>query len=105
MKVAYIAGPHRAKTAWGRQCNINRAADVAAKYWLKGYAVVCPHKNTSQFDGLAPDRVWLEGDLEIMRRCDVVVMMLGWECSQGARAERDEAVRLGKEIVYDEVAG
>ncbi len=101
MKLAYIAGPYRAKTPWGVQQNINRAADVAAKYWLQGYTVICPHKNTALFDGLAPDDVWLKGGLEILRRCDVVIMMLGWEQSEGAKAEYEEARWLGKEIIFE----
>ena len=101
MRVAYIAGPYRARTPYGISCNINKASDVAAKYWLKGFAVICPHKNSAMFDGLAPDNVWLDGYLEIMCRCDVVVMMSGWQLSTGAKAEHDEAISLGLEVIYD----
>ena len=100
-KVAYIAGPYRAKKYYDVIQNIYAASEVAVKYWLKGYAVICPHKNTALFDGLAPDKVWLEGSIEIMRRCDVVVMMTGWERSEGAKTEHAEAVKLGKEVIYE----
>lgn len=70
---------------------------VALEYWRKGYAVICPHKNTALFDGAegTTDDTWLEGDLEILGRCDVVVALPGWKGSMGARAEVVEARRQG----------
>ena len=101
MQVAYVAGPYRADTVHGIHRNIDAAAEVAMKYWKLGYAVVCPHKNTAFFDGECPDHVWLNGDIEIMHRCDLVIMMQVWEQSSGARAERDVALAAGIGIVYD----
>lgn len=101
LKVAYIAGPYRATTIYGVVENIRRAEGVSLKYWAMGYAVICPHKNTALMDGLLPDACWLNGCLELLRRADVVVMMEGWLNSKGASAEYAEAIRLGKEIIYD----
>ena len=95
MKLAYTAGPYRAPTVHGIVRNIREAETVALALWGLGFAVVCPHKNTSLFDGAAPDEVWLRGDLVIMERCDLVVMVPGWEKSSGAKAERDRALELG----------
>ena len=100
MKLAYISGPYRAATVHGILENIRRAEAVALRYWQTGYAVICPHKNTALMDGACYDHVWLEGDLEILSRCDVVVMMPGWERSEGAKAERQRAIDLGLELVY-----
>lgn len=103
MKVAYVAGPYRADSIRGVQQNIERASDVAFKYWHKGYAVVCPHKNTALFDGKAFEdaTIWLDGDLEILKRCDVIVMMKNYEDSEGAKAELEFAKKHGLEIIYD----
>jgi hypothetical protein len=87
MKIAYISGPYRADSPNGIYHNIQKARKVAIKYWGKGYAVICPHLNTAFMDGACPDHVWLEGDVEILKRCDLVVMMKGWEKSEGARHE------------------
>jgi len=100
MKLLFISGPYRAPTIEGIKNNIQGAARWAAEYWKKGYAVICPHMNTALFDGICPDEVWLAGDLEILRRCDVLFAMPGWEKSEGARAEVAEAIRLGLEIIY-----
>ena len=101
MKVAYIAGPYRAKTEWQVALNIHAASLVAIKYWKLGYAVICPHRNTSFFGGAADDSVWLIGDEEFVRRSDVMVMLSTWESSSGARAELKLAKELGLEIIYD----
>ena len=101
MKVAYIAGPYRSDTVYGIVENIRRAEAVAIKYWQLGYAVICPHKNTALFDGLMPDRIWLDGAIEILKRCDVIVMSKGWERSSGSKAELFEALELGIEVIYD----
>jgi hypothetical protein len=105
VKVAYIAGPFRSPTFWGIVQNVRAAEAVALKYWKLGYAVICPHTNTANFDGAAPKEieqsVWLEGDIEIMKRCDVVVAMNTWQNSTGAKAEIALAKSLNMEIVYD----
>jgi len=101
MKVAYIAGPYRSATPRGIVENIRRAEAVALKYWRRGYAVICPHLNTALFDGAADDTCWLEGDLEILARCDTIVMMKGWEKSQGASEELQHAQSLAKIVIYD----
>ena len=105
MKVAYIAGPYRAKTVAGIVANIRAAEAVAIEYWQKGYAVICPHKNTALFDGLADDSVWLAGMLEILKRCDVLVMTGKWHESSGSLAELDCAIELELKIHYHQTEG
>ncbi len=100
MEVAYISGPYRADTVNGIWENVQAARKIALKYWRLGYAVVCPHMNTAMMDGACPDDAWLKGHVEIMLRCDVVVMMEGWEWSKGAIEECKAALRNGLEIVY-----
>lgn len=101
MKVCYISGPYRANTTFRVQKNIRAAMELALNYWRLGYAVICPHGNSAYMDGELPDQAWLDGDLELVRRSDVIVMMRGWEESAGATAELEAAVTLGKEIVYE----
>jgi hypothetical protein len=101
VKVAYIAGPYRAATPLDILDNVHAAGRVALKYWNLGYAVICPHKNTALFDGQAPDSVWLDGDLELIKRCDVVVMMANWRKSSGATAEHEFALAHGIEVIYE----
>ena len=92
MKLAYVAGPYRSDSESGVVANIRRAEDVAIGLWQMGYAVICPHKNTALFGGLCPDDTWLRGDLEMLLRCDLIVLTPDWEKSSGARAEREMAI-------------
>jgi len=101
MKVIYVAGPYRAKTEIELENNIKAAEEVALILWLKGWAVICPHKNTAHFGGAAPDDVWLAGNLELLRRCDAIYMMKGWKWSEGAVAEYKFAKALNIKIVEE----
>ena len=100
MKLVYIAGPYNADTTYARQKNIEAARDEAAVWWQKGYAVICPHMNTANMDGVVERDVWLAGDFEIIRRCDIIVMLPGWEESAGAREEFEVAVAHVLVIYY-----
>lgn len=104
MKIIYVAGAYRAETPWGVERNIFAAQDLAAQmveklHKLGAYPLV-PHANTAHFDDLAPDDYYLEGTLELMRRCDALLMVKGWEKSSGARGEVEEAKKLGIPIFY-----
>lgn len=96
--VAYVAGPYRARTKRGVAKNIRAARAVAIDLWGIGLIALCPHLNTALFDGLCPDAVWLAGDLELLRRSDLVVLVPGWEASRGTRAEVEEARRIQQPI-------
>lgn len=85
--IVYIAGPYRAKTTYLIEQNINKAKALALEVWKKGHIAVCPHANTAHFDGELPDFVWLNGAIEIMKRCDAVVLVEGWENSAGTIKE------------------
>jgi len=99
VRVVFVCGPFRAESAWDIEQNIRRAEELALELWRTGYAVVCPHTNTRFFQGAADDGVWLQGDIEILKRCDAVALVDGWEQSEGARAEYQVAQELGLDIV------
>ena len=88
MKVVYLAGPFRAANSWEIEQNIRRAEALALEVWRAGMACICPHANTRFYQGAAPDEVWLNGDLELVRRCDAVLLTQDWIRSTGARAEK-----------------
>ena len=86
--LVYIAGPYRDPrgTAYVED-NIRAAEAVARQLWACGLAVICPHTNTRHFDGVCPDDWFLKGDLTMLARCDTIVMLPGWEKSDGAKDE------------------
>lgn len=95
MKVIYIAGKYRGPTPWAVEQNIRAAEDVAAKVIAAGHMPLTPHKNTAHMEGLADDAFFLAGTMELLRRCDAVLCVSNWRDSVGARAEVEEARRLG----------
>ncbi len=103
MKVIYVAGPYRSTGEWELEKFIRHAEEAALKLWLEGWAVICPHKNTAHFGGAngIPDSTWLNGDLEILKRCDAIYMLNTWEKSIGAKTELTLAKSYGLEVYYE----
>ena len=103
MKLVYLIGPYRDNTVWGTHENIQTAlaigADVVKKLGPDWFPVI-PHANTQFMDGLAPDQYFLDGTMELMRRCDAVLLMPGWAVSAGSLAEIAEAERLGLPVRF-----
>jgi len=101
VKVVYVAGAFRAKTQWGIMQNVRRAEEASLRLWKLGYAVICPHTMTQHFQNECPDEVWLDGCLELLKRCDAIYMVNGWSFSEGSLAELNFAKELGLEIMFD----
>lgn len=101
MQIAYIGGPYRASTKLGVIRNVLKARKIAKKYWRKGYAVFCPHLNSALMDGIAPEEVFLKGDLEFLQYADILVVIPGWERSTGTLGEIEFAKAKGIPIIYE----
>lgn len=97
MKLLYIAAPYKAKTICSLQQNIHEAKLMSMYYWNKGYAVICPHKNTENFDGLMPDKVFLQGTMLMLSKCDAIAMHPNWEQSSGSVDEHDFMIQRKRE--------
>lgn len=98
MKVIYISGHYRDKRgAYYILENILSARRAALEVWKIGGVALCPHLNTAFFDGAfdISDTVWLDGDLELISRCDAVLLLSDWENSLGAVIEKEKAEDLG----------
>lgn len=98
MKI-YIAGPmagikNRNTEAFQRAC---------AQYRLEGYIVLNPDDlpNTPQ---IKPAE-YMDIDLAMIRACDEIYMLKGWEKSKGAKLEHAYAVYLELKISYQEKHG
>lgn len=85
-KLVYLAGPYRGEIDF----NILKAQQAACKLWEMGYWVICPHLNTARFEEFCRVHVdvYLEAYLEVVSRCDLVVLLPGWEKSEGSVAEK-----------------
>jgi hypothetical protein len=100
--LTYIAGPYRAETPQGVSENIKNARLVAVKLWEAGYTAICPHLNTAYFEDHCTcyPEVYLLGDLEILARCDAMVVLPNYEHSNGTLGEIKFAEDRGIPITY-----
>jgi hypothetical protein len=98
--LVYVAGRYSAPSRAGVERNIRAAVAVGITVAELGAMPVVPHANTADaaFEETQPYQFWIEGTLELLRRCDAVLMVEGWQDSRGARGEHAEAKRLGKPI-------
>lgn len=102
--IVYIAGPYSAPTAMLIQENIEKARSWAVKLANESIGFICPHLNTAQF-GLyseASESFYKEMDLDILSRCDAILMIPGWKRSPGACEERLAALLQGIPVFYAE---
>ena len=103
MKVIYVAGPYRAPTEDRLFRNIMDARAAAYELWCLGWAVICPHTNTMFMGGLVgrADDAFIDGDCEIVKRCNAVFMLRKYKQSTGAVRELDIAKQHGLEIYFE----
>jgi uncharacterized protein DUF4406 len=94
----YVAG----KYSGDIDANIAAARQVAIALWEKGHAVICPHLNSAHMeqDCKATWQDYLDGDMNMVSRCDALVMLEGWQDSKGANMEHEYATSLGMPIYY-----
>lgn len=103
--VIYTAGPFRPvkdkNNMHETHLFIERAKAFALMIWQTGHVALCPHANTGlDFQGAAPDDVWLAGDLELLKRCDAVLMLPDWKQSCGANLEKRHAEEQGIPVFF-----
>ena len=106
MKVIYIAGHYRDERGeYYVRTNIRIAENAALYVWFNGGVALCPHKNTAGFGGAYGiyDKTWLDGDLELLTRCDAIWALDGWDTSAGATAEVEFAKAHGIKVLYNEL--
>ena len=101
-EIVYVSGPYRGKTKTQRDINIEKAREAGIKLWEMDYVPLVPHLNTERFDDYCnvPDENYLEGDLILLKRCDSILMIKGWEKSQGALIELEFAKKNGLKVYY-----
>ena len=65
---------------------------MATMLWNKGYSVYCPHLNCDKFEAAQIKQSEIdEGNLEILTRCDYLIMLEGWNSSTSAILEVKKA--------------
>lgn len=92
MKRIYISGPMTGLP----ECNFPAFHAAANALRARGYAVENPAEINTATDG--DWHIYLRADIKALCDCDALVLLPGWERSQGAHLELHIAHRLGLEI-------
>lgn len=96
----YLAGPYSGDTVR----NIENSRQIQIDLAHHGYFVFNPCHNTAHFDldCDAGEEFFMDGDIEAMKRCDILVLRPDWWNSSGARREATVSA-LAKQpgIVYE----
>ncbi len=102
MIVVYVAGPLTTGAcrpggsfnSWIFEQNVRRAEELAIQLTLAGFAAICVHSMARYAFGHIPETLAMEADFEIIRRCDALVLVEGWQVSKGTLAELQHARQL-----------
>ena len=97
--VVYVAGRFRAADGWKINENVFAAEKAGRKVAALGAMPLIPHSIGAHMAGTEDDTFWLTGTLELMRRCDAVLVLPGYQESQGAMGEIAEAQRIGMPVI------
>lgn len=93
MLLAYVSGKYSDPSHYQMKRYIIKAEEVAVELWKFGFAVICPHTNTSFLDGIVPYDNFIKGDKLMVERSDLIVMVDNWKTSKGANIELKHAVK------------
>ena len=100
-KLLYVAGPYSGDI----EANIARAEAVSIGLIRNGFHVLTPHKNMAGYEQYEGDgigyKTWLDMDLDLLRRCDALYVMLNSERSVGVQKELKFARRKRIPVIHE----
>lgn len=88
-KLVYVAGAYRGISV---KENIVTAERKSLELIRAGFAVITPHKNTANYEQYEDGQkithqTWLDMDLVILERCDILYVLKDSENSEGTQIE------------------
>ena len=95
MKLCYIAGCYSNNTYLHVEQNILDAKKAGVEAIARGYYPVIPHANTPHFEHVCIDKhpsFWYNGTMELLKRCDAIMIFGDWTTSQGTHNELEYAI-------------
>lgn len=100
----YVAGPYSANNVLDVLKNIGRGEKMCAKLFSLGFSPFCPWHDKSyvidNFDAKFTPEQFKEHSLAWLEVSDCVLLLDGWEKSNGTLAEIARAVKLGKPVYF-----
>lgn len=105
--VIYVAGPYTGKSRGQVASNVAAARHLGQLCARKGWMPLMPTVNTAHFEDDYPDvgdyEFWMAGTEALLRRCDAVIFVDGWQFSVGCHSELAVANQLGIPVYFSSV--
>lgn len=99
--MGYLSGPVSGATAAVRNRHYFQALDISHQLWELEILHYCPHANSPRIGATDVEYTeWMRMDLEVLRRCDWVLMVGDWAASDGCKREFNLAQALQIPIAY-----
>lgn len=103
-QTVYLISPYKVDNEFLTEECILQARNWAAKLWSWGYVVICPLLNAYHLIGAykMPDYALIKGNLELLSRCDMIVVSPDWSVkyNEWAQTEIEYATKTNKQIYY-----
>ena len=87
LPVIYVSSAMTAADGWLWEQNCRRAEEIGFEIAALGAAPIVPATMGRFFNGAYDRDTWMEIDISILAKCDVLVTVPGWENSLGAQEE------------------
>lgn len=98
MRLIYISAPFSAGNNWDFEANVRKAEQVAKVIADNGGVPVSRHSLFKRFSGTITGSFWINAAVEVMKKCDAVVLLPGWNDSPGASYENTVARENGLQV-------
>lgn len=101
LPMGYLSAPMSAPDALTRCLHQLAAKRVSHELWEAEVLHYCPHTNSPTIGSSdVAYEMWMAMDLEVVRRCDFIVMAGNWNESPGCRRELAMAMHLNIPVAY-----
>lgn len=101
-KLLYITGLVISDNEEETKSNINSLLQCAYKFMLRGNHVQLPRPILSYFCGIPNEDIIGKESSEVIKRCDGIVLLEGWNYSDESIEALNIASKQGLEIIFNE---
>ena len=101
--IYYVCSPYRGKTPEQVQVHFNYTVDLTREMLLYGHCPITPHLYiTASLNDNDPEerKIGLEAALELLKKCDAVIVGQRYGISEGMAAEIETAKQLNIPVFY-----
>ena len=105
MKKIYVAGAYSADNILDIMANVKKGQDMAAYLIAHGYAVFCPFLDfqlaLTAYGSDLTKEMYQANSMAFVESCDAILVLCGYEKSNGTKREIKRAKELDIPVYYD----